>query len=192
MSIPKSSKFARERFAGCVDPQNPGKRAVGVGESPRRSSPQPSIEREIRDTHAWFCKRTRQEGLSLRFDRHRLWYDFLRTYGFTREDLDVVISYLNQGIKDGKRNPGSLKLSNLIGQPDRFEEDLMEARRVMGGGARASRVPGAASPPDPPPPSGPEAEALRERNIKELGKVKARLRSAGRRDACAPQTKEEL
>jgi hypothetical protein len=39
-----------------------------------------------------------------------------------------VIIYLQREIREGRRNVGALKLSNLL-QPDRFEEDL-NIRRV--------------------------------------------------------------
>jgi hypothetical protein len=61
------------------------------------------------------------------FDRERQWYEWLRA-GFTPEDLRRVITYLQREIREGRRNVGALKLSNLL-QPDRFEEDL-NIRRV--------------------------------------------------------------
>ncbi len=54
--------------------------------------------------------------------RERLWYDWLKA-GYRTEDLDRVIEYLKQQIRQQRRNVGALKLSNLL-QLDRFEEDL--------------------------------------------------------------------
>jgi hypothetical protein len=58
----------------------------------------------------------------LRFDRERLWYEFLRA-GFSAQDLKRVVTYLQKEIRANRRNVGALKLSNLL-QLDRFEEDL--------------------------------------------------------------------
>ena len=66
-------------------------------------------------------------SLRLGFDRERQWYEWLRA-GFTLQDLRRVIGYLQREIREGRRNVGALKLSNLL-QPDRFEEDLY-IRRV--------------------------------------------------------------
>jgi hypothetical protein len=86
---------------------------------------------EIERLHGIFCELTGQEGFSLRFGRDRVWWDWMRC-GWGEEELRLVVRYLRRGIADGRRNPGALKFSNLIGQPDRFEEDLAEARRVLG------------------------------------------------------------
>jgi len=75
--------------------------------------------------HQLYCEYTGQK-LSLRFDRERLWYDFLRA-GFTAHDLRRVIAYLQKEIRHQRRNIGALKLSNLL-QLDRFEEDLHISR----------------------------------------------------------------
>lgn len=75
----------------------------------------------LRATHEIYCQLTGQK-LSLRFDRERLWYEFLRA-GFSTEDLKRVVAYLQKEIRASRRNVGALKLSNLL-QLDRFEEDL--------------------------------------------------------------------
>jgi hypothetical protein len=75
----------------------------------------------LRATHELYCQLTGQK-LSLRFDRERLWYEFLRV-GFNAEDLKIVVTYLQKEIRANRRNVGALKLSNLL-QLDRFEEDL--------------------------------------------------------------------
>jgi hypothetical protein len=81
---------------------------------------------QIAAVHQLYCRLTGQ-SLSLGFDRERQWYEWLRA-GFTPEDLRRVIAYLQREIREGRRNVGALKLSNLL-QPDRFEEDL-NIRRV--------------------------------------------------------------
>ena len=75
----------------------------------------------LRATHQLYCQLTGQK-LSLRFDRERLWYEFLRA-GFSAQDLKSVVAYLQKEIRASRRNVGALKLSNLL-QLDRFEEDL--------------------------------------------------------------------
>jgi hypothetical protein len=75
----------------------------------------------VRELHELYCNCTAQT-LSLRFDRERLWYEFLRA-GFSAADLKRVVTYLQKEIRAQRRNVGALKLSNLL-QLDRFEEDL--------------------------------------------------------------------
>jgi hypothetical protein len=88
---------------------------------------QPGIGPEqIAAAHQLYCQLTGQ-SLRLGFDRERQWYEWLRA-GFTPQDLRRVIAYLQRQIREGRRNVGALKLSNLL-QPDRFEEDL-NIRRV--------------------------------------------------------------
>jgi len=81
--------------------------------------------KSVRELHELYCHWTAQT-LRLRFDRERLWYEFLRA-GFSAEDLKRVITYLQKEIRSQRRNIGALKLSNLL-QLDRFEEDLNISR----------------------------------------------------------------
>lgn len=81
---------------------------------------------QISALHQLYCQLTGQT-VRLGFDRERQWFEWLRA-GFTPEDLRRVIGYLQHEIREGRRNVGALKLSNLL-QPDRFEEDL-NIRRV--------------------------------------------------------------
>ena len=79
----------------------------------------------MEELHQTYCQLTGQ-NLSLRFDRERLWYEFLCA-GFTRPNLIQVVAYLQKEIRQTRRNVGALKLSNLL-QLDRFEEDLNISR----------------------------------------------------------------
>jgi hypothetical protein len=81
---------------------------------------------QIAAAHQLYCQLTGQ-SLRLDFNRERQWYEWLRV-GFTPQDLRGVVAYLQREIREGRRNVGALKLSNLL-QPDRFEEDL-NIRRV--------------------------------------------------------------
>jgi hypothetical protein len=83
--------------------------------------PAPALTDQIQALHQLYCQLTGQT-LRLGFDRERQWYEWLHT-GFTEKDLRRVISYLQREIREGRRNVGALKLSNML-QPDRFEEDL--------------------------------------------------------------------
>jgi hypothetical protein len=84
-----------------------------------------SFSLAIDQLHQLYCQLTGQT-LRLRFDRERLWFDFLQA-GFNQTDLKRVISYLQTEIRAARRNVGALKLSNLL-QLDRFEEDLHISR----------------------------------------------------------------
>jgi hypothetical protein len=79
----------------------------------------------VLELHHLYCQLTAQK-LSLRFDRERLWYEFLRA-GFSAADLEQTFAYLQTEIRAQRRNIGALKLSNLL-QLDRFEEDLNISR----------------------------------------------------------------
>jgi hypothetical protein len=123
----------------------------------------------IAAAHQCYCQLTGQ-SLRLGFDRERQWYEWLRA-GFTLEDLRRVLGYLQREIREGRRNVGALKLSNLL-QPDRFEEDL-NIRRVR-------------LDPPPPPPRAParpplglspeERERQRLAGLEQLRQLKDRLR----------------
>jgi len=114
---------------------------------------------QILQAHELYCQLT---GQKLRLDlvRERQWYELLHQ-GFTCEELKRVIIYLQREIREGRRNVGALKLSNLL-QPDRFEEDL-NIRRV-----RLEPPPRPAPPPaKPSPPAGEPAQAHRQRQALE-------------------------
>src|SRR6201988_719046 len=102
----------------------------------------------VRELHELYCHWTAQT-LSLRFDRERLWYEFLRA-GFSAEDLKRVLNYLQKEIRAERRNIGALKLSNLL-QLDRFEEDL----NISNVRLRSAPPPQSprSTPTDPPPPT---------------------------------------
>ena len=120
----------------------------------------------IPQAHALYCRLTGQR-VSLRFDRERLWYELFQA-GFHEADLQRVIRYLQREIREGRRNVGALKLSNLL-QLDRFEEDLNISRVLL----YAPKLPK----PDPaspkPPPTAEEQEAARQRALEILAKFRA-------------------
>ena len=111
----------------------------------------------LRATHELYCQLTGQK-LSLRFDRERLWYEFLRA-GFSTEDLKRVVAYLQKEIRASRRNVGALKLSNLL-QLDRFEEDL----NISNVRLRSAPPPQSprSTPTEPPPPTPAQLQNLRQ------------------------------
>lgn len=120
----------------------------------------------IQQAHALYCHLTGQR-VSLRFDRERLWYELFRE-GFNEADLQRVIRYLQREIRQGRRNVGALKLSNLL-QLDRFEEDLNISHVQL-----CAPKPPKPSPPVPrpsPPPE--EREAARQRALQILARFRA-------------------
>ena len=121
----------------------------------------------LRAAHELYCQLTGQK-LSLRFDRERLWYEFLHA-GFSTQDLKRVVAYLQKEIRGSRRNVGALKLSNLL-QLDRFEEDL-NISNVRLRSAPPPQLP-CSTPKDPPPPTPTQLQNLRQ----EAKAVFARLR----------------
>jgi hypothetical protein len=124
---------------------------------------------QLQELHQTYCQLTGQ-NLAWRFDRERLWWEFLHA-GFTRADLVQVISYLQKEIRHTRRNVGALKLSNLL-QLDRFEEDLNISRVRLT--APPPRTPPAAPPPAACSPA--EQERGRQRALEQLRQLKQTLR----------------
>ena len=133
------------------------------------SSPRRVEALAIQQAHQLYGQLTGQ-NLSLRFDRERLWYEFLRA-GFTLQDLTQVIRYLQKEIRHTRRNVGALKLSNLL-QLDRFEEDLNISRIRL--------IPAPPEPlKEPPAPalSAAEQERGRQHALQQLRQLQAKLGS---------------
>ena len=128
-----------------------------------------SVRAHIEQLHQLYCRLTGQE-LLLRFDRERLWLDFLRA-GFTAQDLTHVVAYLQQQIRQQHRYVGALKLSNLL-QLDRFEEDLNISRVRL----TASQPPQAPVALLPPTCSPAEQQRGRQRALEHLRQLKENLR----------------
>jgi hypothetical protein len=126
----------------------------------------PAYSEQIQQLHQLYCRLTGQ-NLSLRFDRERLWFEFLRA-GFTRDDLIQVVRYLQKEIRQTRRNVGALKLSNLL-QLDYFEEDLNISRVCLTPRTQAPK-------PAPPPSCTPrEQEQGRRQALEQLRALKQQL-----------------
>jgi len=121
---------------------------------------------QIASLHQLYCQLTGQ-SLRLGFDRERQWFEWLRA-GFTPQDLRRVIAYLQREIREGRRNVGALKLSNLL-QLDRFEEDLNIRRVRLEPPPRASTSVAA-------PLSEQERELRRLRGLQYIRQIKQNLR----------------
>jgi len=134
------------------------------------NEPTRSLPAQLEQLHQTYCRLTGQ-NLSLRFDRERLWFEFLRA-GFTLAELTQVVGYLQKEIRHARRNVGALKLSNLL-QLDRFEEDLNISRVRLSAPARKV-TPCAA--PLPPPCSPAEQERGRQRALEQLRQLKETIR----------------
>jgi len=129
----------------------------------------PSIPAQLQELHQTYCHLTGQ-NLSLRFDRERLWFEFLRA-GLTLADLVQVVRYLQREIRHSRRNVGALKLSNLL-QLDRFEEDLNISRVRLTAPASVPPKLAVLVPTCPPA----EQERGRQRALEQLRKLKETLR----------------
>lgn len=124
---------------------------------------------QIEQLHQTYCRLTGQ-NLSLRFDRERLWFEFLRA-GFTLADLIQVVRYLQREVRHTRRNVGALKLSNLL-QLDRFEEDLNISHVRLTAPTPAPQKPLAVAPTCSPA----EQERGRQRALEHLRVLKENLR----------------
>jgi len=129
----------------------------------------PPIAAQLQQLHQTYCRLTGQ-NLSLRFDRERLWFEFLRA-GFTSAELVQVVRYLQKEIRQARRNVGALKLSNLL-QLDRFEDDL-NISRVRLTAPPPAKTPAALLPPTCSPT---EQERGRQRALEQLRQLKETLR----------------
>ena len=125
------------------------------------NTPKAVVAADVARAHALYCRLTGQT-LRLEYDRERAWYELLRV-GFTLEELEQVIRYLQREIRRERRNVGALKLRNLL-QPDLFEEDLNISRVKL----RAPPAPPPSPPLRPPVPPTAEVEQRRTQRAAEL------------------------
>lgn len=83
----------------------------------------------VREYHAVFCAAT---GIELRiglgeYSREASWFRFIQA-GFTSDEVHFVACHLMRKIREGTRNIGCIRFSNLIERLDAFEEELGLAR----------------------------------------------------------------
>jgi hypothetical protein len=130
------------------------------------------IPQRVRQLHTIYCQMTSQE-LPLRYDRERLWHDWLRA-GFDANDLRELLNCLIADIRSARRNPGALRLSNLL-QPDRFEEDLHLYRMRTKQRTNSTAPKPACTVPKQPPLTEAEDLAMRQRALVALAKIRDSL-----------------
>lgn len=92
----------------------------------------PNAMNLVKDLHATYVARSGYE-IALNMGRENVWREWCQfgEWQWTAVDLTRVIGYLRAQIRNDKRNDGALKFSNLIGQPDKFEEDLALAKAAF-------------------------------------------------------------
>ena len=93
----------------------------------------PFSEESIRKLHAVFCEKTNWDW-EFDFTRLRQWYEWLKwrkSRPFTEDDLRRVIGNIKAGMHKGERREGALRFTNLIGNPDKFEEELSMAMGAL-------------------------------------------------------------
>jgi hypothetical protein len=138
----------------------------------------PDKRAEIESLHRVYGEVTK-EIVELTFDRERTWFEWMARK-FTEVDLRMVVRHLKVGINQGKRNDGALKFSNLIGNPDLFEEDLAACRKVRG----VSLAPKPAAPVVHQAPKDPREKSLKEKTPEELAAESEMFRKL--RESMAP------
>ena len=81
---------------------------------------------EIKQLHDHYCKLT---GLPVRYTLyHEYCWSTWELAGFSKDDLELVIHYIQRRIRDGRRERESLMFRNLIAHPESFADDLAMAR----------------------------------------------------------------
>jgi hypothetical protein len=85
---------------------------------------------QIETLHALYNQITGFNLVLAEYGRERFWYEFLKK-GFTEPDLRLVLTYIKQQIKAGKKGQGSLRFSYLIERPDMFEEERAFAKTAL-------------------------------------------------------------
>lgn len=138
----------------------------------------PDKRAEIESLHRVYGEVTGQP-INLTMDRDRTWFEWMARK-FTEVDLRMVVRHLKVGINQGKRNDGALKFSNLIGNPDLFEEDLAACRKVRG----VSLAPKPAAPVVHQAPKDPREKSLKEKTPEELAAESEMFRKL--RESMAP------
>lgn len=100
----------------------------------------PNAMQIVKDLHATYVARTGYQ-ISYNIARENAWRDWCQwgEWAWTCVDLKRVIDYLSKEIREGKRNVGALKFTNLVGRPDNFEEDLQLSKN---NDAKRSPTPG--------------------------------------------------
>lgn len=91
-----------------------------------KNSLPPDCAERIKGIHEWYSE---QMGGDVRLGacEERLWFEWIKA-GFEDDDLKRVVKFIRDGINEGERNRGAMKLSNLL-QLERFSEDLLISKQ---------------------------------------------------------------
>lgn len=90
--------------------------------------PATDLTQRIQLLHDWYG-RAMGTSLPLGPSQERYWFDFFKA-GYNGKQLRRVMNWLRREIAAGRRNPGSLKLRNLL-DPETFGEDLILANSKL-------------------------------------------------------------
>ena len=91
-------------------------------------------ESTIKDLHSCYC---RVSGMEVPLTMQRMFtWEAWALPGHTIDDLRLVVEVLRRKIREGKNTLACLRFTNLIGDCERFQETLSEARAM----SRAPKV----------------------------------------------------
>lgn len=99
-----------------------------------------TLEEQIKELHGTYCRLT---GVNLPFSQECQfrWEVFIKWGHYNVRDLEVVIAYLRKRIRKGERRQESFRFNYLVGDLERFAEDLSfataEARKPVVSAGRA-------------------------------------------------------
>lgn len=141
-------------------------------------------EKRIVAIHEWYCANVMRVPLS-EYTK-RLWWDWLKA-GHNGHELAKVIRYLRKQIMIGKRQNGSLALTNLLGLDTngvpRFDTDLGLASANYHVDAKLSALPPGEAPAKPAPTPGREKAmptAAQQKPVPTAAQIQARVEELSR------------
>ena len=93
-----------------------------------------TLEQQIKELHGTYCWIT-AVNLPLRMSCWSGWEAFVKVAHYSVRDLVLVIGYLKKQIRRGERRQESFRFDHLVGDLERFAEDLSfataEARKPV-------------------------------------------------------------
>ena len=129
------------------------------------------LDAKIQELHGTYCRLTRID-LPFNMSFWLRWEQFIKTGGYTKADLELVIRYIGAHIKKGERRVESFRFYNLVGDLERFAEDLSFARAAARPATQSPRETIRMAGPTGRPPEPPILDA------KPVGKILSRLEIA--------------
>lgn len=86
------------------------------------------IHEDYSALHSTYCTCTNRT-MPMSSSMHFAWAAW-SIHGWTEADIKLVVAHINKLIKLNRRRPESLRFHNLIGDTERFLEDISEARAL--------------------------------------------------------------